>query len=96
MIGQLDQPYVDKFVQDHIREFPLHYGCMNGGWPDDKELKIDLISTTTNSVLVNIWFNEIISKACSCIGDSDENFLSKVSFRITFKEDNSYLIKYED
>ena len=85
---------IHSFVEEHIREFPLHYGCRSGGWPDDKQLKIDLISKNQHSFHVIIWFNEIVSRACSCIGDNDESYLNKVAFLITFGEQNTYTIEH--
>lgn len=88
---------VKSFIKDHIREFPLHYGCTSGGWPNDKNIKIDLISQTGSSFRVIIWFDEIVSKACSCIGpDNNEVYMNKVGFRITFDNENTYTIVHED
>ncbi len=87
---------ITQFVNDHIREFPLQYGCTSGGWPDDKNIKVDVISSTETSYRIIIWFDEIVSKACSCIGDNNETYLNKVAFKITFGGDKPYNIEHEE
>ena len=87
---------ITEFVKEHIREFPLQYGCTSGGWPDDKNIKVDVISSTETSYQIIIWFDEIVSKACSCIGENNDTYLNKVSFKITFEDQNTYSIIHED